>query len=90
MTAKKRTRVNKPAEGHEVAWHERMFCSKCPREFYGVCAFDAHRPCTPENWEEVKDQLEDVDDLWVLVDDLPKFHEMQEKVAKARAGRANK
>lgn len=45
MATKKRTRINKPPEGHDVAWHEVLTCVVCKRDFWGACAWDAHWPC---------------------------------------------
>lgn len=88
---------------HEVPWHERLGCQNCPREFYGACAFDAHRPCKSGTWERLNNETWVVTSRnggeravfknipggpFVLADEWDKFNEMQARAEKARAGRA--
>lgn len=88
---------------HEVTWHERLTCTVCRRVFFGACALDAHRPCGKMTWSLMPGAYYMVvprnggthvmyyqhpDGVHVLIQEKDDFLQKQQKMIKARDGKA--
>lgn len=69
---------------HEVPWHEHMHCTVCAKDFWGDCAFREHVPCGET---EMRGKYVMRDGLHVLKCDVTYYHQVTERVKKAREGK---